>query len=343
MRRHRSGFTLIELLVVVAILAVLVGLLLPAVQKVRAAAARAACQYNLKQLALALHNHEAAHGRFPSGGGAGGATAGLTASTFAFSVQARCLPFVEQANLQGLIDFTRPVLGGSPFGFSNPAARAAVPVLLCPADGLPPAIDHPFGAGLAGTNYMANSGTGTAGPGAAYYDPAFPTDGLFWFDSATRAADVADGLSNTLLLAESLRGGGPNLVGTPLAALPRPYRVAANLSAGRARVGTAPGGVAPMFAEADVRAATGWQADRGYPWIWGQASATLFNAHLRPNDPLPDAVSHNRGWFAARSTHTGGVNAALADGSVRFVRDAVAGDVWRAAATRAGGEVPGEL
>lgn len=245
--------------------------------------------------------------------------------------------------MQQLIDFSRPVLGGVPFGFANPAGKVVVPTLVCPADGRVPVADVGFGKAMAGTNYHADTGTGSAGPGRAFYDPAFPTDGLFWFGSAVRFGAVTDGASNTLLLAESLLGSGTNLTGTPLAALPRPYRVAASLSAGRARVGAAPGGVAPMYTQTDLEGATSWQADRGFPWIWGQASATLFNANSPPSAPSPDAFSHNRGWFAARSAHAGGVNAALADGGVRFVRDAVSLDAWRALATRAGGEAVGDF
>ena len=339
--RPRRGFTLIELLVVIAIIAILIGLLLPAVQKVREAAARAKCQNNLKQLALAMHNYESAVGHFPSGGGDDGSKLGLAASVYAFSAQARALPYIEQANLANLIDFTQPVLGSTPtgFGFVNPAGKVVVPTLLCPSDGQTPSADVGFGKAMAGTNYVANMGTGVSSATQAYYDPAFPTDGVFWFGSAVRFGDIPDGGSNTLLLSESLLGSATNLTATPIAQLPKPYRVMANVTAGRSRVGTAPGGVSPMFTEADITTATSWQADRGFPWIWGQASATLFNSYLPPNATLPDAFAHNRGWFAARSNHTGGVNAALADGSVRLVRDSIEPTTWRAATTRTGGEV----
>src|SRR5439155_9232479 len=98
----RRGFTLIELLVVIAIIGVLVGLLLPAVQKVREAAGRVKCQNNLKQLGLALHNHESALGRFPPNGVY---PVGATAAD-SYSALARLLPYVEQANLYQLVDLT---------------------------------------------------------------------------------------------------------------------------------------------------------------------------------------------------------------------------------------------
>ncbi|MBP3954424.1 DUF1559 domain-containing protein [Gemmata sp. G18] len=342
--RLRSAFTLIELLVVIAIIAILIGLLLPAVQKVRAAAARMKCQNNLKQLGLALYNHDSTYQKLPSAGTRGGASAGLTASTYAFSVQARCLPFVEQENLQKLIDFTQPVLGGSPLGFTNPAAKVVVSLLICPSDSQAPlGTVGSFGTNLAGTNYMANTGSGTTdGTTRAYYDPAFPTDGVFWFDSSVRITDITDGTSNTVILSESLLGPGGTAATGPMSGLPKPYRVAAALSAGRSRVGTAPGGVSPMFTEGDIQGATSWDGTRGFPWIWGQASATLFNAYLLPNSPSPDGLAHNRGWFAARSAHTGGVNVCLGDGSVRFVRDSISLDTWRGLSTRAGSEVLGD-
>lgn len=341
---ERFGFTLVELLVVIAIIGVLISLLLPAVQQAREAARRMQCKNNLKQIAIAMHVYEGSYRTLPSGGNGGGST---SASSNAFSIHARVLPFVEQQALQDLIDFTQPVLGGSPIGFNNPAAKISVPMFLCPSDSGPEGADVKFGTtvfgvNLPGTNYMGNTGTGISAHDKAYYDPAFPTDGVFYFDSSTRFADLTDGASNTLVMAESLRGPGADLSGTPLANIPRPYRLAASLSSGRSRLGTAPGGVSPMFTESDIQSAADWRGDRGFPWIWGQASATLFNSYFPPNSSLPDAYAHSRGWFAARSLHPGGVNVALADGSAPFVSESVELDVWRGLSTRGGGEVPRE-
>src|SRR4051812_16047397 len=123
--RPRRGFTLIELLVVIAVVAVLVGLLLPAVQKVRAAAVRAACTNNLKQIGIALHAHHDAHGRFPPGRG--------VPLPVVFSAHAHLLPFVEQENLRSIIDLTAApttfsVAGGPTYdGTANyPAATTVV-------------------------------------------------------------------------------------------------------------------------------------------------------------------------------------------------------------------------
>src|SRR5437588_10041408 len=145
MLRHRRGFTLIELLVVIAIVAVLIGLLLPAVQKVREAAARSACQNNLKQIGLALHNYEGSYGNLPA------------SRTFpngsSFSGHSKLLAYIEQEPAARLIDFTVP--------WNNPknaaACAAVVKVFLCPSD---PFTELP--AGWAGINYRANEGTSVA-------------------------------------------------------------------------------------------------------------------------------------------------------------------------------------
>ncbi len=358
MRRHRRAFTLIELLVVIAIVAVLIGLLLPAVQKVREAAARMKCANNLKQVALGLHNHESGKGYLP--GLADGAPNGSVNASYAFGVLANVLPFIEQANLQKLIDFSQPASVDGFRGTINPvhdaAAGAVVSVYLCPSDGQSPVFTRtstartPNEFKTAGTNYVVNMGSGRATAAAAYYDAQFPTDGMFWYGSRTKFKDMTDGASNTLLASECLLGPGgtaPAAGGTPPGTAGRYY---ASLNTGTfASNGTPPGGWLKGGAVVTARppecddAGRAWGVMRGSTWFWGGRDwNSVFNTTLRPNDPAPDCGAHGRGWFAARSNHAGGVNAAFGDGSVRFVRDAVEPQAWLAAATRDGGEGPGE-
>src|SRR5262249_24872796 len=130
---RRRAFTLIELLVVVAIIAILIGLLLPAVQKVREAASRTACQNNLKQIGFALHNYHTAYGRFPPARQPFSPPPPLV-----YSALARILPFVEQDNVGRLIDFTTPPLYFSsatpPSAGTYHASITVVKLWLCPSD-----------------------------------------------------------------------------------------------------------------------------------------------------------------------------------------------------------------
>jgi prepilin-type N-terminal cleavage/methylation domain-containing protein/prepilin-type processing-associated H-X9-DG protein len=302
--RHRSAFTLIELLVVIAIIAVLIGLLLPAVQKVREAANRARCQNNLKQLGLSLHNYEAAVAAFPQA---------RQPWPLVHSGLSRLLPFVEQANLQQLVDYTTPL--------SSPQNQAAsqyrVPLFICPSD---PANGKVPGMPDFGSNYVANNGSGTVG-----YGLIASGDGLFT-QTPVRIADILDGTSNTAAFAESTLGTGVTPTGTP--------------SDPRTVVLEVPGGNDPTPASCDA-AAGAWSAIRGAKWLDGHYGNTLYNHYYPPNARTWDCGngSHNKGLSTARSYHPGGVNLCFADGSVRFVRESVPADAWRMIATRAGGEV----
>jgi prepilin-type N-terminal cleavage/methylation domain-containing protein/prepilin-type processing-associated H-X9-DG protein len=319
-KRNRPAFTLIELLVVIAIIAILIGLLLPAVQKVREAAARMSCQNNLKQLGLAMHNYEGALGAFPQG---------RNQYPKVVSAPGRLLAYVEQANLQNLVDPDGTLAVG---GRNDLAAKNRVALLVCPSD---PQNGKVPGSAYFGVNYVACNGIGVtfdaAGNVVGYLK--IPDGNGVFAQVPTRVGDITDGLSNTAAFSESLVGNGAAVSGVPTD--PQTVRLA---------VLEVPGGNDPTPAACESGAGT-WNPRRGEQWINGHYGNTLYNHFYTPNQPGKwdcGNGSHNKGLTAARSNHAGGVNLLLCDGSVRFVQNGVAQAAWRALATRNGGEVPGE-
>jgi prepilin-type N-terminal cleavage/methylation domain-containing protein/prepilin-type processing-associated H-X9-DG protein len=209
-RRERRGFTLIELLVVIAIISVLIGLLLPAVQKVREAAARMSCKNNMKQIGLAMHNFEGVAGHFPPGYTANAAATDGTGPGWGWA--AYLLPYLEQDNTFRLIDFAQPIIAS---GNHAVARTVNVKFLRCPSDLRQdpiPNSDFINNGGLVGdlarSNYVACYGnTPFLGESPAVMSQHLLIDGIsgrgmFYRNSKTKIADVTDGLSNTFMLGE---------------------------------------------------------------------------------------------------------------------------------------------
>ncbi len=332
--RSARGFTLVELLVVIAIIGILIGMLLPAIQTVREAARRTSCLNNMRQLTLACHNFESSNRHFP----------GLPESSeIGFSPQARLLPFVEQANLQDLIDFDIPLMLGSGGGqFLNPvhvaAAGTPLSLFLCPSDGANPIFENAnTGEGtFGGNNYVACTGDGTD----THYDTRAATNGMFWQASEVGFGAITDGSSNTLIFSESLLGDqteGSGLVTDPQRQMAR-YRGGGLLDPGMGY--DTPPGTNPDIAAVAIESGNFDGRARG-SWIWGREHMITFNTYIEPNSESPDVHRNGYGWFAARSFHSGGVNIGLADGSSRFLSDDIDPVTWRALGSKNGGELLG--
>jgi prepilin-type N-terminal cleavage/methylation domain-containing protein len=327
---RRPGFTLVELLVVIAIIGVLVGLLLPAVQAAREAARRMSCSNNLKQIGLAIHNYESSLRSLPAAWSAPGDATGD-----GWSAQARLLPYLEQANLASEIDYaagygvaTVTTTGGT----VERLASMRVPTYLCPSeinDRLRMKNGAPYHYPL---NYVANAGI------FFVFDPASQRigQGTFAANRYLKFRDCIDGLSNTMAFAEVKAYN--------------PYFRDAALGSGQT-LPSQPGEIC------------GWggnfKTNSGHTeWVDGRVHQTGFTTTFAPNTKVlcqsggetfdVDWTNQREGGSAteptyaavtSRSYHTGGVQAVLMDGSVRFVSDSVELDTWRAMSTRNGGEV----
>ena len=316
----RQGFTLLELLVVTGVAALLAALLLPAVMISREAARRSLCQNNLKQFGLALHHFEGSRGAFPPA-----RWDGRRDTTESISPHVRLLPYLGEQPLHDSLGLTRP-------GYQGRKERTAVvPTFLCPSDSAAPG----------GTNYRACTG---AGPNIFYSDgrdgtDAPPTDaGVFILWNAIATAGIRDGLSNTAAFAEKRRSDAG------AAWEPDTDAWYSGLAAGRVDGGATADellGVCSRYAGHPAA----YFADGGRRWDESEYKYTLYNHSAGPNPAYPDcfqddrdAYSHMGGIHAADSYHPGGVNVLALDGAVHFAADAVDLALWRALATREGGE-----
>jgi prepilin-type N-terminal cleavage/methylation domain-containing protein/prepilin-type processing-associated H-X9-DG protein len=338
----RRAFTLIELLVVIAIIAVLVGLLLPAVQKVREAAARMSCSNNLKQLGLAMQNYEGAIGHLPPAfrNTVSPAWTGLPPYFFSWSALAELNPFLEQTNIYNTMDLTQPIYVPPNFNISPTnqfAVQQIVKLFLCPSDKAQP-VSVAYGEPVIGpTNYAVCVGTGTTNGGPPFGSP-LNSDGMFMAGTGLRITDVTDGSSNTAMMSESLLGDGPENASGPLPAVPNAVQ----------RVYAYTGFGTPL-SDAACAGASQWNVSnrRGFMWASGEMRCGSYNHYYTPNALIYDCVTNDLTTFtsmafrAARSNHTGGVNVLFGDGGVRYINQSISPATWRAMATRTGGDLLG--
>jgi prepilin-type N-terminal cleavage/methylation domain-containing protein len=306
---RRNAFTLIELLVVIAIIAILIGLLLPAVQKVRESAARTKCQNHLKQIGLALHNYHGAYGTFPP-----------ARDEVGFSVHTLILPFIEQDNLYRSFDLTLP-----PGNAANAGPRSTVvSTFLCPSDPvttLPP--------GTPGVNYRSNSGVSIVNTYPNENNTNMPPpDGGFWQTSRFKFADFTDGTSNTAAFSEHIKGDFSNAVVSPDGDTFRPGTYPATPDEALAQCNAI--NINDLTFQGNSNAGGFW-TDTGH-------TATRYY-HAFPPGNRSCMFPPQRVSTTANSGHARIVNVLLFDGSVRSVPYSVNLAAWRAIGTRNGGEV----
>jgi prepilin-type N-terminal cleavage/methylation domain-containing protein/prepilin-type processing-associated H-X9-DG protein len=314
---YRRGFTLIELLVVIAIIGTLIGLLVPAVQKARAAANRAKCQNNLKQIALALHNYHDEHELFPMG-------AQTWPPPQIYFVPAKMwieslLPYLELGDLDSQIDYSAGYASPAFVTNNTPAFQHPIKPLLCPADTAGP---------------IALPGTPFDGWTRSNYVGCFSADGFWVEPGAPQDVDTcnSDPAQNPSVLSGKRAIFNINV--------PRAFRDVID-------------GTSNTAAFSEVIAGPDASLDARGLW-WGYMGIEY--THWRtPNSPLPDclvapycdpskapcnptAPCISGMVVPARSYHTGGVNVAFADGSVHFVADAIDLTTWQALGSINGGE-----
>jgi prepilin-type N-terminal cleavage/methylation domain-containing protein/prepilin-type processing-associated H-X9-DG protein len=334
---HR-GFTQIELLVVVFIIGLLAGLVLPAVQFARETSRRLQCTNNLKQIGLALHSYLAQQNVFPGVDLKTYTIPGTSrsVSTYFFSPFARMLAQLDQIPLYNAANVSLPPVEGA---VSNQTVmKTGIGLFLCPSD-IQPAVP-----GYGRVNYRFNLGPTPLFAAGSYYPLSLA--GPFTVHVVYSPADFTDGLSATVGVSERLEGDWTK----------GPFKWGGDYL----YVATAvPPNISPALYNADqavqycsdLSLSLPQESRGGESWFLSGLHFTSYNHCATPNMKVPDC-SLNRdnlqslreriiqqGVFKASSYHPGGVNAALMDGSVRFFTDGLDRKVWRAVATRSGGEV----
>ncbi|MFK7736470.1 MAG: DUF1559 domain-containing protein [Pirellulaceae bacterium] len=375
---RKGGFTLVELLVVIAIIGILVGLLLPAVQAAREAARRMQCQNNLKQIALAAHNYESANRKFPYRMGGTGRWAGRDGNAERLSGFMTILPYIEGGNIWNQIaagdlagNYGTPAPPQGPEGWSGWQPWNLAPTFMkCPSD--PEANNgtraHSYRMCLGGNGRSM----GWANWGGNSINQSGNTSGMFahgwassqgWRQGAghQRHGSISDGTSNSIMYSERLVASTP-YVNNAVSVSPTDQWNFRSTQCEMPGIENNPALclTATSGTFVNVNTVSRVQGNGGKIWHDGHPNYVAFNCILGPNKP--SCITGNIAWGDAApaiipptSNHTGGVNAALCDGSVQFFSDGIdTGDttipaasaqgaspygVWGALGTIAGGEV----
>ncbi len=296
--RRQAGMTLVELLVVIAIIGILIGLLLPAVQSAREAARRIQCANNLKQIGLAAIHHADTYGKFPSGC----QTSKALPASHRFLWSGQILPFIEQKNLRDSIDPDKPWDLYLP---NIAGMRTFMTVFRCPSSGAPATYDQIVEDRIPCTYLGCASGTvGTeTGPGPLIGD--LSQDGSLYTNSQTRHRDFTDGLTNTMLVAESLF-------------LP---------------------GVTGLDHDGNSQIIDHWSV--GTPGMGpSEMSEALGSTAILPNAWKKGSLAFIEDIeLGFGSRHQSLIQGVFADGHIQLISESISPSVWRAVGTRALGEV----
>ncbi|MFO0942107.1 MAG: DUF1559 domain-containing protein [Pirellulales bacterium] len=356
MKRHRQGFTLVELLVVIAIIGILVGLLLPAVQAAREAARRMSCSNNMKQIGLAVHNYEATYKYYPKLATTGYAWGrpNIDSGWNGYSPHCAILPYVEGSNVYDKINFadTETVDSAYPHYVSHPwnggrlkttptpgitggmtmaqLGQVRIPTYQCPSD---PAYGN--------TDYKGTNNYGfSAGPSIGWEVDFGSYNGWAFRHRYLAFSDVIDGLSNTIMAGEYVKGdadgavfsrAGDFVTDVPNPGLPNTFWTDAQLAQYAAATANL-SGKALQNEAGDL-----WTA----PGFYNSAINTMAPPNWIGNSAsmsCSGCKGDQNGIFPARSRHAGGAMHAMGDGSVQFISSSIVLRTYQALGSRRAGD-----